>query len=41
MVVSANVLRSQLVALTNFSGTHKEHADKYDSDESAFLQGFH
>lgn len=29
MVITANALRTQLVALTNFSGTHKEHADKY------------
>lgn len=29
MVLSASVLRTQLVSLTNFSGTHREHADKY------------
>ncbi|CAD7079172.1 unnamed protein product [Hermetia illucens] len=29
MVISASALRSQLVNLTNFSGTHKEQADKY------------
>lgn len=26
--ISGSILRSQLVALTNFSGTHKEHADR-------------
>lgn len=26
--ISVIVLRSQLVALSNFTGTHKEHADK-------------
>ncbi|XP_055839866.1 COP9 signalosome complex subunit 4 isoform X2 [Episyrphus balteatus] len=29
MVLSASNLRSQLVALTSFSGTHKEQADRY------------
>lgn len=29
MAIPASTLRSQLVALTNFYGTHKEHADKY------------
>lgn len=28
MVISASTLRNQLVSLTSFSGTHKEHADK-------------
>lgn len=35
MVLSANILRTQLVSLTNFSGTHKEHADKYGKDIDA------
>lgn len=29
MVITTNTLRAQLIALTNFSGPHKEHADKY------------
>lgn len=29
MIISVSALRGQLVALVNFSGTHKEHADRY------------
>ncbi|KNC33541.1 COP9 signalosome complex subunit 4 [Lucilia cuprina] len=29
MVITSNTLRSQLMALVNFSGTHKEQADRY------------
>lgn len=29
MAIPAASLRTQLLALVNFSGTHKEHADRY------------